>query len=45
MKKKEKLKIKKDEQRKIREFKLYRKRNYKETVDYAIDCFLKEVNS
>ncbi|KRU40020.1 hypothetical protein [Clostridium sporogenes] len=36
------LKIKKNKKRKAREYKLYRKRHFKETIDYAIDCFIKD---
>ena len=42
MNKKINLKVKKDKKRKIRECRSYRKRHYKETVDYALDCLMKE---
>lgn len=42
MSKKSSLKSKKDSKRKKREYLKYRKNHYKETVDYAIDCLMKE---
>lgn len=49
MNRKEKLKLKKDMKRKlryrkraIREAYMFRITNYMETVDYAIDCFMRE---
>lgn len=45
MSKQKHLKIKKDKMREKRKGILYRKRHYKETVDYALNCFFKEICS